>query len=201
MLDKRRGRGFLHLFQHPAALAADPPAAHVEDLHRGFELVFRERDDIAVGAVAEHYRLLFQRPFQRLDIVAQPRRLFVFLIVGGGFHFRGQLLDEPLRVARHEIAEILGERPVLLGRDALHARRAALSDISQQARPADLPGALEDALGARADREDAQEGVHRVADRPGVTIWPEVFHALAFRAAHHHHAGEFLVHRDGEIGV
>ena len=46
----------------PAALAADPAAADVEDLHRDLERVLGERDHVGVGAVAEHHGLLLQRP-------------------------------------------------------------------------------------------------------------------------------------------
>ena len=57
---------------HPAALAADPAAADVEDLHGDLERVLGERDHVGVGAVAEHHRLLLQRPLERADVVAQP---------------------------------------------------------------------------------------------------------------------------------
>ena len=51
----------LDLVDDPAALAADPAAAHVEDLHGRLELVLGEGDDVGVGAVAEHDRLLLDR--------------------------------------------------------------------------------------------------------------------------------------------
>ena len=60
------------LVDDPAALAAHPSAAHVEDLDGGLELVLGERDDVGVGAVAEHDRLLLHRAAQRLEVVAQP---------------------------------------------------------------------------------------------------------------------------------
>ena len=65
-------REVLGLLHHPAALAADPAAADVEDLDRGLQRVVGERDHVGVGAVAEHDRLLLHRPAQRGEVVAQP---------------------------------------------------------------------------------------------------------------------------------
>ena len=115
MLDQVGGGRLLDLLRHPAALAPDPAAAHVEDLHGGLELVFRQRDHVAVGAVAEHHGLLLQRALQGLDVVAQPGGPLVLLLVGGLLHLGGQLPDEPAGLAGHEVAEVLGERPVLVG--------------------------------------------------------------------------------------
>ena len=39
------------LFHHPAALGPDAPVAHVEDLHRRFELVGVESDDVGVSVL------------------------------------------------------------------------------------------------------------------------------------------------------
>src|SRR3712207_8104550 len=58
----------------------------------------------------------------------------------------------------------------------------SLVDVAEQARPADLPGPLEDAVAAGAHREDAQQQVDRLADRPGVRVRPEVPAALALGA-------------------
>jgi hypothetical protein len=62
----------LDLVDDPAALAADPPAADVEDLDGGLQLVLGERDDVGVRAVAEDDGLLLQRPPQRPEVVAEP---------------------------------------------------------------------------------------------------------------------------------
>ena len=62
MLDQLGGVGVVDLVRHPAALAADPAAADVEDLHGGLERVLGERDHVGVGAVAEHDGLLLHRP-------------------------------------------------------------------------------------------------------------------------------------------
>src|SRR5215467_13191961 len=50
-------------------------------------------------------------------------------------------------------------------------------------------------------REDAQQRVDRVADRPGVRVRPEIPGALPLGAAHHHDPGVLLVHRHREVGV
>ena len=200
-LDEGRRRGLLDLLHHPAALAPDPAAAHVEDLHGGLKLVFRQRDHVAVGAVAEDHRLLLQGALQGLDVVPQPGGALVLLLVGGLLHVGGQLPDEAARLAGHEVAEVLGERPVLFLGDPLDAGGGALADVAEQARAADLPGALEHAGGAGADREDAQQRVDRLPDRPRVRVRAEVPRALPLGAAHHHDPRVVLPHRHREVGV
>ena len=62
MLDKLGGVALVDAVGDPAALAADPAAADVEDLHGDLERVLGERDHVGVGAVAEHDRLLLHAP-------------------------------------------------------------------------------------------------------------------------------------------
>ena len=73
VLDQLGRAALLDPVGHPAALAADPAAAHVEDLDRDLERVLGQRHDVGVGAVAEHDRLLLERPVERPEVVAQPR--------------------------------------------------------------------------------------------------------------------------------
>ena len=72
VLDQLAGVTVLDLLDHPAALAADPAAADVEDLDRGLELVLGEGEHVGVGGVAEHDGGLLQGPVERADVVAQP---------------------------------------------------------------------------------------------------------------------------------
>ena len=74
LLDEIAGAHLVELVDDPAALAPDPPAANVEHLHRGLEVVLGEGDDVGVGAVAEHDSLLLHRPAQRFQVVAHPGR-------------------------------------------------------------------------------------------------------------------------------
>jgi hypothetical protein len=57
----------------------------VEDLHGRLELVLGEADDVGVGAVAEDDGLLLQRAVERADVVAQPGRAFVLLLLAAFF--------------------------------------------------------------------------------------------------------------------
>ena len=66
------GRGLGVALGDPAALAADPPAAHVEQLHRDLELVLGEGEDVGVGGVGQHDGRLLEHPLERADVVAQP---------------------------------------------------------------------------------------------------------------------------------
>ena len=88
------------LVDHPAALAAHPAAADVEDLHGGLELVLGEGDDVGVGAVAEHDRLLLHRPAQRLEVVAQPGRALELELGAGLAHLPLEPADHAGRSGR-----------------------------------------------------------------------------------------------------
>ena len=186
------GEGLVVLLGHPAALAAHPPAAHVEHLHRHLELVLLESEDVGVRAVTQHDGRLLERLAERDEVVAQPGRLLELHGVGCGLHLALEPLDEPGRVAGHEVAEVLGDLPVLLGGDPPDAGCGALVDVAQQTRPAHLPGPLEHPGRAGAHREHPQQQVERLADRPGVAVGTEVAGALALGPAHHLGARELL---------
>ncbi len=193
--------GLLHLVDDPAALAADAASAHVEDLDGGLQRVFGERDHVTVGALTEHHGLLLEGTLERLDVVAEPRGPLVLLGGGGLAHVALEPLDETGGVARHEVAEVLSEPAVLILGHPADARGGALVDIAQQARPPDLPGALEHPRRAGAHGEHPEQKIDGLADRPGVGVGPEVAGALALGAAQDLHPGEGVAHRDGEEGI
>ncbi len=200
-LHELRRVGGLDLVDHPAALAAHAPAADVEDLHRGLQLVLGERDDVGVGAVAEHHGLLLHGAAQRPDVVAQPRRALELQLLCGLRHLALELPDEVVGAPGQEVAEVLDDVAVLVGVHATHTRRRALVDVAEQAGPADLPVPLEHPRAAGAGREDAQQHVEGLADRPRVGVRAEVPHALAPRPAVDVQPRELLVHRDGQHRV
>jgi hypothetical protein len=118
--DKVAGGQCLGLLHHPAALAAHPPGPDVEHLDRRLQLVLGERDDIGVGAVAEHDRLLLHRPAQRGQVVAQPAARSN----SSSSRRRASPFEAALirRSAGHEVAEVLDDAPVLLRADPPDAR-------------------------------------------------------------------------------
>ncbi len=201
VLDQVGGGDVRDLVDHPAALPADPAAAHVEHLDGRLQLVLREGDHVAVGAVGEDDRLLLQGARQRADVVAEARGALVLLLRGRLAHLAFEALDEPGRVARHEVAEVLGEAAVLLRGDAADARRRALGDVAEQAGPVALALPLEHPGAARPDGEHAQQLVDRLPDRPRVGVRPEVAHALALGSPHHHHPRVLLVQGDGQVRI
>ena len=201
VLDQLGGAALLDAVGHPAALAADPAAADVEDLHRHLERVLGERDHVGAGAVAEDDGLLLERLLERAEVVAEPGGLLEVQRLGGGVHLGPDALDERVGVAADEVAEVVDDRAVVLGADVADARGGALVDVAEQAGAADLPGPLEDAVAARPHREDAQQLVDGVADRPGVAVGAEVLRALALGAAADHHPRELVAHRDGQPRV
>ena len=201
LLDQFPGGHVLDLVHHPAPLPADPAVAHVEDLDRGFQLVLGERDDVAVGAVPQDHGLLFQRALERLDVVAQPGGPLEFLGPGGLAHLGFQAADEPVGLPGHEVAELLGQQPVLGLADPAHARGRAFADVAEQARPPDLAGPLEHPGRAGPDREHPQQRVDRFPDRPGVRVGPEITNPAPLGAAHHHDPREVLAHGHGQVGI
>ena len=200
VLDEVRGGGVLDLFDDPAALAADPAAADVEDLHGGFEFILVQGEDVGVGALGEDDGVAFEDLLERDDVVADPRRPLVVQFRHGGGHVLFQPRDERLGLAAHEGAEVLGQGAVVLGRDAADAGRRALVDVAEQAGPAAGFGPFQDAGAAAADREDAQQGVHGVADGTG-GVRAEVAGALAAFAAQDLDPGVLLPHGDGQVRV
>ena len=90
---------------------------------------------------------------------------------------------------------------VVLGADGADAGRGALVDVAEQAGPPDLARPLEDAVGAGPHREDPEQLVDGLADRPGVAVGAEVAGALLLGAAADHHPRELLADRDREPGV
>ena len=201
VLHQVAGGDVLDLVDHPASLPAHPPAADVEDLDGSLERVLGERDDIGVGAVGEHDRLLLDCALEGPDVVAEPGGPLVVLVGRGDLHLLLQPAQVGTRLPGHEVAEVVDDRPVRRGVDAADAGGGALADVAEQARPADLAGALEDPAGAGARREDAQQQVEGLADRPGVGVGTEVADALPLGAAHHLQPRVLLVEGDGQAGV
>ena len=173
----------------------------MEDLHRCEQFVRRDADHVGVGAVAEHHRLLLHRPPQRAQIVAQPGRLLEIQLGGRRRHLLLQPADHRVGLARHEVAEVHHDLAVFLGGDLAGARRGALADVAEQARPADLLRPPEHPGRARPGREHPQQHVERFPDGPGMGVRPEVPDALAVRTAHHLQPGVLLAEGDGEFRV
>ncbi len=89
-LDQLRRAALLDPVGDPAPLAADPAAAHVEDLHRDLERVLGQGDHVGVGAVAEHHGLLLQGAVDGTEVVAQPGGALEVELVGSGVHLRSR---------------------------------------------------------------------------------------------------------------
>ena len=103
----------------------------MEHLDRGFEFVGGERDDIGIGAVAEHHGLLLQRALERGNVVAQPRG---FLEIERGcsvVHLLPHVPDQPIGLARQEVAEVQNDLAMLVGADSADARCRALVDVPE----------------------------------------------------------------------
>ena len=143
MLDDLGGRLGIALGD-PAPLPAHAPSPHVEELHGHLELVLGEGEHVGIGRVGQHHGRLLQHPFQGSDVVAQTSGALEVQLGRGILHLPREAGDEATGVARHEVAEVLGDLPVALGVDPADTRSTALVDVPEQARSPHLSGSLED---------------------------------------------------------
>ncbi|CAM5696230.1 hypothetical protein SBADM41S_10954 [Streptomyces badius] len=201
VLDEAGGVDRLDLVGDPAALAAHPAAAYVEDLEGRLQLVLGYGDQIGVGGVGQDDGALLHGPLEGLGVVAEAGGPLVLHLLGRLHHVLLQAADVGAGAPGHEVAEVLGQIPVFLRSDPADTGGGALADVAQQAGAAGARGVLEDAGGAGTDGEDAEHQVDRLADRPGVAVRAEIAHALLLGAAHDLDAGELLVERDREVGI
>ena len=188
-------------FDDPAALAADPAAAHMEYLHRHLQVVGVDGDDVGVGAVTEHDGLLLHRPAQGVDVVAQPGRPLEIEILGSRGHIPFELMDQLVGAAGQEVAEVTDDASVLVGRDTVDARCRTFIDVAEKARPVHLPMPFEHPVGAGPRRKHAGQQIDGLADRPGVRIRAEVAHTALARAAIDGEPRILLVQGDGQHGI
>ena len=114
-------------------------------------------------------------------------------------HLPFEPLDHRVVLAVEEVDQLLHELHVVVVVDVAHARRRALLDVRVEARPTEAVVTVELRVGARADRERAQQQVEGLADRVRVRVRTEVADALAVLAAHHHRPRPLLVERDREV--
>ncbi len=189
------------LVDDPRALADDPPVAHVEHVGRGLVLLVLEPHDVDVHPGREHDGVPVEDGVDRREPVAGLRRGLESLAPRRVLHRAGEVAHDPLGVAREDRAHLLRRPPVLVGRDAPDARGRALVDVAEEARAIRARGPREDSRAARAHREDGQEGVEGLADRPDLGVRPEVARAPASGVARDEHPRELLAHRDGEERV
>ncbi len=191
------------LLDDPASLTANPAAAHVEHLHRGFQVIVGECDDISIGAVSEHDRLLFQYSFDRTDVITQPRRPLKVEFCSGGIHLALQITGKAVGPTRHEIAEVTHDPAMFLRADSADTGRRAFIDIAEQTGTLDLRVPLEHSAGTGTRRKDPREQIERLPNRPGVRVRSEVAHTFATWAAINHQPRELLVecHRKHRIGL
>ncbi len=176
----------------------DPSLADVEHLHRRFEVVLGEPDDVEVLVLLGDHLLLGDCPLDRSEPVAQTGGLLELELLRRRPHVVAEAVDHLVGVALEELAQLLDELAVRHLVDLADARSGALLDVEQQARPAEPVVLVELARRAGPDREGSQQQVERVADRVGVRVRPEVTNALALAPAHHHRSRPLLVEGDGE---
>ena len=156
LLNELRVGAVVDLLHNPAALAADPAAAHKEHLHGCLQVILGVGEQVGIHGRAEHHGVTFKRLSQRSNIVAKNRGALKVHIGCGGLHFRGQLGDMLLSATRHKPGQPARQLAMLLRANLAHARRRALIDIAEQTRAATVLRAVKHAVRAGAHREHAQ---------------------------------------------
>ncbi len=188
----------LDLVENESVSSDDAAAADVEDLHRRFQVVVGEADDIDVLVAIGNDLLPFDRPAHGTEAVAQPCRLLELEVRRRVTHLLVEALDDRRRVAVEEVAQLLDELTMGDLVDLADARPGALLDVEQQTGPAEALVLLELRRATCADRERAQQLVERLTDGVGVGVRAEVPRPLALAPAHHQRPWELLVDGDGE---
>ena len=156
LLDELCIGAVVDLLHDPAALAADPAAAHEEHLNGRLQVVLSVGEQVSIHGRAEHHGVTLKRLSQRGNIVTKNRGALKVHISGGGLHFCGQLGDMLLSATTHKPGQPARQLAMLLGANLAHARRRALIDIAEQAGPATILRAVEHAVRAGTHRENAQ---------------------------------------------
>ena len=102
LLDELRVGAVVDLLHDPAALAADPAAAHEEHLNGRLQVVLSVGEQVGVHGRAKHHGITLKRLSQRGNIVTKNRGALKVHLGGGFLHFRGQLRNMLLSATRHE---------------------------------------------------------------------------------------------------
>ena len=145
----------LHLVDNEALAPDDPALAHIEDLHRRFQLVVGDADDVDILGALGDDRLLLDGLAHTRQPVTQAGGPLELEEAGRLLHLLLEAADDGLGVAVEELDELVDQVVVLLLLDGADTRGAALFDVAQKAGPADavVVGVL--VVRAGTDREGA----------------------------------------------
>ena len=108
----------------------------MEDLYRHLLAVIGETHHISPGVLGEHHGVAFPGLGKPSELVTQHCRPFEVQLRRGLEHLAFQLTNNLIELPRHETAETVCDLAVGLRANPADAGRGALSDITQQARPA-----------------------------------------------------------------
>ena len=130
------------------------------------------REDVGLVDRGQADRLVRLDLCQRTDAIAQDRSPFEFERGGSLVHALGQRLLDFAVAAAQEPAHLVDDRRVFRFFDAADARRRAALDLVLQT---GSRARREHAVGARAQREGALQGVERAVDGCGRSEGTEIF--------------------------
>ena len=176
-------------------------APNVEQLDGSLVVLARQADQVELGSGEGGHLLALHGPLDGSNLVPQRSRALVFGGFGRRDHFGLQALDQGLAPALEEQLHLGDVGAVVLLRDRLDARSLAALDVVQQA--GSLEGALPvlDIDGARPEREQPPDQVHRLVHRRRRRVRPEVPAAVVGQLAGALDAREVVGPGDLDVGV
>ena len=172
-----------------------------EQLDRGLVVPAGQPDQVERRPGEGGHLLALHRPLDRADLVAQGGRPLVVGPLRGGFHLGRQAGHERLLAALEEELDLGDVAAVGLLRDRLDAGALAALDVVEQAGPGEGPLALADVDRAGPEREEAPDEVHRLVDRRGRGVRPEVAAAVVDQLAGPLDPREIVGQGDLDVGV
>ncbi len=179
------------------AMAPILAAADEERLDADLSLFGRQREDIGI---ADPFGIDRLRPLdegQRLQPVAQHRRLFEVEIGRRRLHRLAQLRLHPGRFAHQEIARIADQLGIARLVDAIDARRRTTADLIEQTGPV---AAVVKPVGARSQQEQLLQRIQRLAHLPRARERPEIIALHPPRAAMQLHPRKIMIAAQQDVG-
>ena len=191
----------LDLLDDEAVSAHDPAAPHVQHLHRGYEIVLGDGEDVQILRRIGDHLLASDGKTHGGQPVTKARRPLELELPGRFAHLGLEAVDDRLCVPVEKCHELGHEPLVLVGLDCAYARPGAPFDVVEQARPAEKLMAPELGIRAGPDWERPQEQVERLTDGVGVGIRTEIARVLAPGASHDGRLGPLVADGDREVGI
>jgi hypothetical protein len=113
-IDEFPGSEVLSQIQHEASPTNHASAAHMEHLHRGFEIIAGESDDVEILLLLQNHLLLFDNGSNRSQTIAKSRGAFELKLIARLLHLGLKAIDNRISVTLEELNELTHHRVVVV---------------------------------------------------------------------------------------